>query len=80
MVTWDKMSGNITSCALLGNTLLYYMITVVEKIHDREVWVREEIESMHIRKANTLHPSFKIVHPNPACTTIKPINTSSNMF
>ena len=30
-------------------------VTVVEKIHSMEVWVREEIESMHIRKSNTFY-------------------------
>ena len=30
-------------------------ITVVEKIHSRDVWVKEEIESNHIRKANTFY-------------------------
>ena len=30
-------------------------VTVVEKIHSKEVWVREEIESMHIRKANSFY-------------------------
>ena len=29
--------------------------TVVEKIHSKEVWVREEIESIHIRKANSFY-------------------------
>ena len=36
-------------------------ITIVEKIHNRDVWVREEIESMHIRKANTYYKEVLLV-------------------
>ena len=35
-------------------------VTVVEKIHNKEVWVREEIESMHIRKANTFYKGMNL--------------------
>ena len=35
-------------------------ITIVEKIHNRDVWVREEIESMHIRKANTYYKGINL--------------------
>ena len=35
-------------------------ITVVEKIHDRDIWVREEVESMHIRKANTFYKGINL--------------------
>ena len=29
--------------------------TVLEKVHDREVWVREERESLFIRNSNTYY-------------------------
>ena len=28
-------------------------VTIIEKIHKREFWTREEIESKHIRKTNS---------------------------
>ena len=34
--------------------------TAVEKIHSRHVWVREEIESNHIRKANTFYKGINL--------------------
>ena len=35
-------------------------ITVVEKIHSKDTWVREEIESKHIRKANTFYRGINL--------------------
>ena len=34
--------------------------TVIEKVHSREVWCREEIESMHIRKANSFYEGINL--------------------
>ena len=34
--------------------------TVIEKIHSKEVWCREEIESMHIRKANSFYKGINL--------------------
>ena len=38
---------------LPGHSKSDLSVTIVEKIHDKEVWVREEIEFMHIRRAIT---------------------------
>ena len=35
-------------------------ITIVEKIHDKDIWVREEVESMHIRKSNTFYKGINL--------------------
>ena len=35
-------------------------LTIIEKIHKRDVWTREEIESMHIRKANSFHKGINL--------------------
>ena len=35
-------------------------ITAIEKIHDREVWGREEVEYMHIRKANIYYKGINL--------------------
>ena len=40
---------------LPGHTKNDMSVRIVEKIHITEVWAREEIESMQIRKANTYH-------------------------
>ena len=45
---------------LPGHSKSDLKITIVEKIHDRDVWVREEIESMHIRKANTFYKGINL--------------------
>jgi hypothetical protein len=37
-------------------------VTIIEKIHKREVWTREETESMHIMKANSF---FKGINNKP---------------
>jgi hypothetical protein len=39
---------------LPGHSKSYMSVTVIEKIHSPSVWVREEIESKHIRRANKL--------------------------
>ena len=38
---------------LPGHSKWDLKVTVLEKIHSKEVWMREEIESEHIRKANS---------------------------
>ena len=40
---------------LPGHSKSDMLVQVVEKIHNKHVWAREEIESIHIRKANTYH-------------------------
>jgi hypothetical protein len=35
-------------------------VTIVEKIHKRDVWTREEIETMHIRKANSFFKGINL--------------------
>ena len=45
---------------LPGHSKSDLKISIVEKIHDRDVWVREEIESMHIRKANTFYKGINL--------------------
>ena len=45
---------------LPGHSKWHMAVTVVEKIHNREVWAREELESMHIRKANTYYEGMNL--------------------
>ena len=45
---------------LPGHSKSDLRITVLEKIHDKAVWVREEIESMHIRKSNTYYKGMNL--------------------
>ena len=40
---------------LPGHSKWDLKITVIEKVHDREVWVREERESLFIRNSNTYY-------------------------
>jgi hypothetical protein len=40
---------------LPGNSKSDMKVTVIEKIHTKEVWAREEIESLHIRKSNSYY-------------------------
>ena len=35
-------------------------VTVLEKIHSRNVWFREELESTHIRKANSFYKGINL--------------------
>ena len=35
-------------------------VTVLEKIHSKEVWMREEIESEHIRKSNSYYKGINL--------------------
>jgi hypothetical protein len=34
--------------------------TVIEKIHRKDIWCREEIESMHIRKSNSNYKGINL--------------------
>ena len=45
---------------LPGHTKSDIKLTIIEKIHKRDVWTREEIESMHIRKANSFHKGINL--------------------
>ena len=45
---------------LPGHSKSDIRVTVVEKIHNIEVWMREEIESMHIRNANTFYKGINL--------------------
>ena len=45
---------------LPGHSKWNMRVTVVEKIHSNEVWVREEIESLHIRKANSFYEGLNL--------------------
>ena len=45
---------------LPGHSKCDIRVTVVEKIHNIEVWMREEIESMHIRNANTFYKGINL--------------------
>mgnify|MGYP002630892968 CR=1 FL=1 len=47
---------------LPGHSKSDMRVTIIEKIHKRYVWTREEIESMHIRKANS---HFKGINLKP---------------
>ena len=40
---------------LPGHSRSDIKITILEKIHSKEVWAREEIESMHIRKSSSFY-------------------------
>ena len=40
---------------LPGHSKSDMSVTIIEKIHNKEVWAREELESMHIRRANTFY-------------------------
>ena len=40
---------------LPGHSKSDMKVTVIEKIHTKEVWAREEIESLHIRKSNSYY-------------------------
>ena len=35
-------------------------VTILEKIHSKNVWFREEIESMHIRKTNSFYKGINL--------------------
>jgi hypothetical protein len=37
-----------------------FRATVIEKVHSGEVWCHEEIESMHIRKANRFYEGINL--------------------
>ena len=47
---------------LPGHSKSDMRVTIIDKIHKRDVWTREEIESMHIRKANSY---FKGINLKP---------------
>ena len=47
---------------LPGHTKSYMRVTIVEKIHKRDVWTREEVETMHIRNSNSF---FKGINLKP---------------
>ena len=45
---------------LPGHSKSDMRVTVVEKIHNLDVWMREEIESMHIRNANSFYKGINL--------------------
>ena len=45
---------------LPGHSKSDMRVTIVEKIHKRDVWTREEIETMHIRKANSFFKGINL--------------------
>ena len=45
---------------LPGHSKWDMRVTIVEKIHTKEVWLREEIESMHIRNAKTYYEGINL--------------------
>jgi hypothetical protein len=36
------------------------VVSVLEKLHNKEVWIRKEIESLHNRKANTYYEGINL--------------------
>jgi hypothetical protein len=36
------------------------VVTILKKIHNKEMWVRGEIESLHIRKTNTYYEGINL--------------------
>ena len=45
---------------LPGHSKSDMKVTVLEKIHSKDVWVREEIESGHIRRANSYYKGINL--------------------
>ena len=45
---------------LPGHSKWDLKVTVLEKIHSKRVWMREEIESEHIRKANSYYKGINL--------------------
>ena len=45
---------------LPGHSKSDIRVTIIEKIHKRDVWTREEIESMHIRRSNSYYKGMNL--------------------
>ena len=62
--TFDILTKNIKATGrhfnLPGPSESDLKITKVKKIHNRVVWVREEMKSMHIGKANTFNTGINL--------------------